>query len=60
MGPKVILEGWKDSILTLQTTGKLPEWSQNLGITRRCIDSVVEKVLTPPAKVREKKSYNLN
>ncbi|GFZ03360.1 phototropic-responsive NPH3 family protein [Actinidia rufa] len=52
-----ILEGWKDSILTLQTTGKLPEWSQNLGITRRCIDSVVEKVLTPPAKVTWSYTY---
>ncbi|KAL6990594.1 hypothetical protein U1Q18_008711 [Sarracenia purpurea var. burkii] len=46
-----ILEGWKDSILTLQTTAKLADWSQNLGITRRCMDSVVEKVLTPPPKV---------
>ena len=46
-----ILEGWKDSIVTLQTTIKLPEWSENLGIIRRCIDSIVEKILTPPAKV---------
>ena len=46
-----ILEGWKDSIVTLQTTIKLPEWSENLGIIRRGIDSIVEKILTPPAKV---------
>ncbi|KAK3007147.1 hypothetical protein RJ639_017227 [Escallonia herrerae] len=46
-----ILEGWKDSIITLQTTGKLPEWSESLGVVRRCIDSVVEKIPTPPAKV---------
>lgn len=46
-----ILEGWKDTIVTLQMTAKLPEWSENLGIIRRCIDSVVEKILTPPAKV---------
>ncbi|GFY91666.1 phototropic-responsive NPH3 family protein [Actinidia rufa] len=52
-----ILEGWKDSILTLQTTGKLPDWSQNLGITRRCIDSVIEKILTPPAKVTWSYTY---
>ncbi|XP_021902292.1 BTB/POZ domain-containing protein At5g47800 [Carica papaya] len=43
-----ILEGWKDTIVTLQMTAKLPEWSENLGIIRRCIDSVVEKILTPP------------
>ena len=46
-----ILEGWKDSIVALQTTLKLPEWSENLGIIRKCIDSIVEKILTPPAKV---------
>lgn len=47
-----ILEGWKDSIVALQTTVKLAEWSENLGIIRKCIDSIVEKILTPPAKVR--------
>ncbi|KAL3521796.1 hypothetical protein ACH5RR_014630 [Cinchona calisaya] len=46
-----ILNGWKDSIVTLQTTGKVPEWSENLGIIRRCIDSILEKILKPPAKV---------
>lgn len=46
-----ILEGWKDSVVALQTTVKLTEWSENLGIIRRCIDSIVEKILTPPAKV---------
>ncbi|KAA8519241.1 hypothetical protein F0562_013497 [Nyssa sinensis] len=52
-----ILEGWKDSVVTLQTTGKLPEWSENLGIIRRCIDSIVEKILTPPAKVTWSYTY---
>lgn len=47
-----ILEGWKDSILVLQTTQKLAEWAENVGIIRRCIDSIVEKILTPPVKVR--------
>ncbi|CAK7323363.1 unnamed protein product [Dovyalis caffra] len=36
-----ILEGWKDSIVALQTTVKLTEWSENLGIIRKCIDSIV-------------------
>ncbi|KAM7501082.1 hypothetical protein LguiA_025496 [Lonicera macranthoides] len=52
-----ILEGWKDLIATLQTTGRLPEWSQNLGIIRRCIDTIVEKILTPPAKVTWSYTY---
>lgn len=47
-----ILEAWKDSIVALQSTVKLTEWSENLGIIRKCIDSIVEKILTPPAKVK--------
>ncbi|XP_030972884.1 BTB/POZ domain-containing protein At5g47800 isoform X1 [Quercus lobata] len=52
-----ILEGWKDSIITLQNTSKLPEWSETYGITRKCIDSIVEKILTPPAKVAWSYTY---
>ncbi|KAL4562927.1 hypothetical protein LXL04_026958 [Taraxacum kok-saghyz] len=52
-----ILEGWKDSVVTLQTTRTLPEWSENLGIIRKCIDSVVEKILTPPTKVKWSYTY---
>ncbi|KAJ7946468.1 BTB/POZ domain-containing protein [Quillaja saponaria] len=52
-----ILEGWKDSIATLQTTLKLPEWSENLGILRKCIDSIIEKILTPPAQVKWSYTY---
>lgn len=47
-----ILEGWKDSVSTLQATEKLPEWSENLGIIRKCIDSIIEKVLTPLPQVK--------
>ncbi|RVW30229.1 BTB/POZ domain-containing protein [Vitis vinifera] len=53
-----ILEGWKDSVVALQSTGKMIEWSENLGITRRCIDSIVEKILTPPAKVNWSFTYS--
>ncbi|KAJ7967860.1 BTB/POZ domain-containing protein [Quillaja saponaria] len=52
-----ILEGWKDSIATLQTTAKLPDWSENLGIVRKCIDSIIEKTLTPPAQVKWSYTY---
>ncbi|KAM5588963.1 BTB/POZ domain-containing protein [Rosa sericea] len=52
-----ILEGWKDSIVTLQTTVKLPDWSENLGIIRKCIDSIVEKILTPPPQVTWSYTY---
>ncbi|WCJ28217.1 Phototropic-responsive NPH3 family protein [Euphorbia peplus] len=52
-----ILEGWKDSVVALQATIKLTEWSENLGIIRRCIDSIVGKILTPPAKVTWSYTY---
>lgn len=47
-----ILQGWKDSLITLQRAERVLDWSENLGIVRRCIESVVDKILTPPAKVR--------
>jgi hypothetical protein len=47
-----ILESWKDPIATLQTTSTLPEWSENLGIVRKCIDSIIEKILTPSQQVK--------
>lgn len=43
-----ILRGWKDSILALQTTSGLAEWPENLGVVKRCVNSVVEKILSPP------------
>ncbi|XP_054790333.1 BTB/POZ domain-containing protein At5g47800-like [Prosopis cineraria] len=52
-----VLEGWKDSIVTLQTTAKLQDWSENLGIVRKCIDSIIEKVLTPPQQVKWSYTY---
>lgn len=52
-----ILEGWKDSVVALRTTERFPEWSESLGIIRRCIDSVVDKILTPPPKVRWSYTY---
>ncbi|GFP92806.1 BTB/POZ domain-containing protein at5g47800 [Phtheirospermum japonicum] len=52
-----ILEGWKDPIVALQNTGSVYEWSENLGIVRRCIESIVDKILTPPAKVAWSYTY---
>ncbi|CAH8277997.1 unnamed protein product [Arabidopsis lyrata] len=52
-----VLQGWKDSIVTLQSTAKLPEWCENLGIIRKCVDSIVEKILTPIAEVSWSHTY---
>ncbi|GJT60306.1 BTB/POZ domain-containing protein isoform X1 [Tanacetum coccineum] len=45
-----ILEGWKDAVVAFETTDRHSEWSENLGIIRKCIDSVVDKILTPTLK----------
>ncbi|KAL3850972.1 hypothetical protein ACJIZ3_012854 [Penstemon smallii] len=52
-----ILEGWKDSIVTLQCTEKVLEWSENLGVIRRCMESIVDKILAPPSKVTWSYTY---
>lgn len=52
-----ILEGWKDTVVTLQNTRRIYEWSESLGIVRKCIESIVDKILTPPHKVSWSYTY---
>lgn len=52
-----ILEGWKDPIVALQNADNVFEWAENLGIVRRCIESIVDKILTPPSKVSWSYTY---
>ncbi|KAJ0094262.1 hypothetical protein Patl1_16038 [Pistacia atlantica] len=53
-----ILHGWRDSIVTLQTTKAFPLWSEDLRITSRCIEAIASKVLTHPSKVSLSHSYS--
>ncbi|KAJ9169463.1 hypothetical protein P3X46_017659 [Hevea brasiliensis] len=53
-----ILNGWKDSIVTLQSTKEFPLWSEDLGITSRCIEAIASKVLTHPSKISLSHSYS--
>lgn len=53
-----ILSGWKDSIVTLQSTKSFPLWSEDLGITSRCIEAIASKVLAHPSKVNLSRSYS--
>ncbi|KAI3988739.1 hypothetical protein MKX01_001511 [Papaver californicum] len=46
-----ILRGWKDSMLTLQSTRSLPLWSEELGITSRCIDAIALKIKSHPSRL---------
>lgn len=43
-----ILNGWKDSIVTLKSTKSFPLWSEDLDITARCIEAIASKVLSRP------------
>ncbi|XP_075480895.1 BTB/POZ domain-containing protein At5g47800-like isoform X2 [Primulina tabacum] len=52
-----ILEGWKDSVVTLQNTRGIYEWSESLGLVRKCIESIVDKILTPTHKVSWSYTY---
>ena len=53
-----ILHGWKDSIVTLQSTKSFQLWSEDLAITSRCIEAIASKVLSHPAKVNLSHSYS--
>ncbi|KAL3726440.1 hypothetical protein ACJRO7_031352 [Eucalyptus globulus] len=53
-----ILHGWRDSIVTLQSTKAFPLWSEDLGISSRCIEAIVSKVLTNPSKVSLSHSHS--
>ncbi|KAL1365508.1 hypothetical protein HN51_013532 [Arachis hypogaea] len=55
-----ILHGWKDSIVTLQTTKSMALclWSEDLAITSRCIEAIASKVLSHPSKVSLSHSHS--
>ncbi|KAI3452670.1 hypothetical protein Pfo_009334 [Paulownia fortunei] len=53
-----ILHGWRDTIVTLQSTKAFPLWSEDLGITGRCIEALASKVLAHPSKVSLSQSYS--
>ncbi|XP_010248658.1 PREDICTED: BTB/POZ domain-containing protein At1g67900 isoform X2 [Nelumbo nucifera] len=53
-----ILRGWKDSLVTLQSTKSFPLWSEDLGITNRTIDAIALKILSHPSKANLSHSYS--
>ncbi|XP_075494625.1 BTB/POZ domain-containing protein At1g67900-like [Primulina tabacum] len=53
-----ILQGWRDSIVTLQSTKAFSLWSENLRITGRCIEAIASKVLAHPTKINLSHSYS--
>ncbi|KAL2543299.1 BTB/POZ domain-containing protein [Abeliophyllum distichum] len=53
-----VLHGWRDSIVTLQSTKAFGVWAEDLGITSRCIQAIASKVLAHPSKVSLSHSYS--
>lgn len=53
-----ILHGWRDTIVTLQSTKAFPSWSEELGITSKCIEVIASKVLIHPSKVNLSHSHS--
>ncbi|KAK6116554.1 hypothetical protein DH2020_049660 [Rehmannia glutinosa] len=53
-----ILNGWRDTIVTLQATKEFPTWSEDVGITGRCIEAIASKVLANPSKISLCRSYS--
>eukprot|EP00252_Welwitschia_mirabilis_P006195 TRINITY_DN1699_c0_g1_i1.p1 TRINITY_DN1699_c0_g1~~TRINITY_DN1699_c0_g1_i1.p1 ORF type:complete len:634 (+),score=114.25 TRINITY_DN1699_c0_g1_i1:489-2390(+) len=52
-----ILHGWKDSIITLQTTKASLPLSEDLRIADRCINGIADKTLVDPSKVSWSYTY---
>ncbi|CAN6910725.1 unnamed protein product [Brassica oleracea] len=43
-----VFKSWRDSLVALQTTKALPSWSEDLGITSRCIEAIANGVNASP------------
>ncbi|KAG2261459.1 hypothetical protein Bca4012_013794 [Brassica carinata] len=43
-----VFKSWRDSFIALQTTKALPSWSEDLGITSRCIEAIANGVNASP------------
>jgi hypothetical protein len=53
-----VLQGWKDSVAALKAAWRMSGWSESR-IVQPCIDSIVEKILMPPAKVGHFLNFSL-
>lgn len=51
-----VLQGWKDSVAALQAAWRVSGWSESR-VVQPCIDSIVEKILAPPAMVTWSYTY---
>ncbi|KAJ8500204.1 hypothetical protein OPV22_010756 [Ensete ventricosum] len=52
-----VLQGWKDSIMVLQSMWRQSGWSDEHRIVQPCMDSVIEKILIQPSQVTWSYTY---
>ncbi|KAL1190428.1 BTB/POZ domain-containing protein NPY5 [Cardamine amara subsp. amara] len=53
-----ILQSWKDSIIVLQTTRALSPFSEELKLTRRCLDSIASRASIDTSNVEWSYTYS--
>ncbi|KAI3798973.1 hypothetical protein L1987_34261 [Smallanthus sonchifolius] len=53
-----IFKTWKDSIIVFQTTKSFLQWSEELKIVHRCLDSISSKASMDPSRVEWSYTYN--
>lgn len=46
-----ILRRWRDTLVALQGTRRLPMWCEELGFTQRCVDEAAAAVVAYPSKI---------
>ncbi|XP_076932052.1 phototropic-responsive NPH3 family protein NPY4-like [Bidens hawaiensis] len=53
-----IFKTWKDSIIVFQTTKSFLQWSEELKVVNRCLDSISSKASMEPSRVEWSYTYN--
>ncbi|KAF8776740.1 hypothetical protein HU200_003475 [Digitaria exilis] len=53
-----IFRTWKDSIIMLQSTKSLQQWTENLKVINHCVDSIASKASMDPSEVDWSYTYN--
>jgi len=53
-----IFRTWKDSIIVLQSTKSLQQWTENLKVINHCVDSIASKASMDPSEVEWSYTYN--
>ncbi|CAM8947220.1 unnamed protein product [Rhodiola kirilowii] len=47
-----VLNRWRDTIVALRSTLKVSTWSEEFGITKKCVEAISAKILANPLKAK--------